>query len=539
MPIDDTERFEIQVQPQNPLYRGTTTGLQTYLGAGAPHYYGVCQTDIDRAIAMGCNIMGLTVTWPGNDSSSYDGALEPDEIVLGNPDLSQHGPGYDGYSAISLARIHSVVDRIENSGLPVLLVTKTCKGGASGYSATYNRWTDSGNTARNEIVDYVYNGTTYQINGYGADYVNLDTQPNTSVPSGRTRYNNFLKLLCDEFPNAGILPHCFPYHMSGSLLSSSNPLLEARWHAYYDSNGAQKSHYDTIRQRDIEKGRPPRLIVLEPLLQGIWIPGTGSTSYVTGGLYWTAGSDSQNGHWNGKIQQPYYNDPLVFYAVNTHNGGDYFGNIAREGIDWDYNMTQFDAQWSGAQWWHQNHQPSNLFNWEYIGLCIREYFHAGSGSEHGGNYTLAERPIDASRIAWVKACFDKAIEYDMGWTYYGLGCSTYTSWRSSEALLEYPQGTGLPPEWIVPDSDGIGLGSWTEIGYILYYYNTLSSAGTYTWLDGSLHTQPELPKDTNPTASTYGKGTRYYLSLCTPRRGPCGTGCYQWSDGTCHSIPEE
>lgn len=41
--IDDTATFEIQVNQQLPLYRGTTTGLQTYLGAGAPHYYGVCQ----------------------------------------------------------------------------------------------------------------------------------------------------------------------------------------------------------------------------------------------------------------------------------------------------------------------------------------------------------------------------------------------------------------------------------------------------------------------------------------------------------------
>ena len=398
MPIDDEKTFTVQIIGAAPPFRGVTAYIMSFRPG---ENYGIDQTDIDRFIRWGCNCVRIPCTWAGLDGSDYSNGLEPDEFVVGNPDTGE------GYSSLSAGRLHSVVDLIEQNGLSVWLGFQPIK--RNPYNDPYDWVQKYGNSF------IVYNEQpTYP--GY----------PQTPLP-GRERYMNFLRWICNEFPNVHIDPWLFPYHMQGNLLP--NPSIEYNFY-----HVTQPDLMQAIRQADIDAGRPPRQIMLHPLIQGLWTNEDGKRR-ITGGLY--------------PGLQPFYpDDPDVFYGFNTHDGDiGNCGGIARVNDRWDYDYDVLNDNWNGAVLFKQNHPTAKLMCQEWIGLVV-----------HPTDIcpTCGERPINQSRVDWVKAMWDKGISLGSSWTYW--------------AYLHQPLPGGGPQ---MPENPLQTDGTENEIAQIISDYNLM------------------------------------------------------------------
>jgi hypothetical protein len=380
----------VNIQPEPTIYHGITLGLMSFR---PDENYGCTQTDIDNFKAWGVDSVGIQVCWAGKDGSDYTNGIEPNENIVGNPITGE------GYSQASLSRLHAVVDLIEANGMYVWLLLQPI---GKGTVDNPDDWAQK----------------------YGNSFITFNEKPTGTPMPGRDRFINFIKLLCNEFPNAGIAPWWFAYHMDSSRLP--NTAIET---AFYDI--CQPAMINAIRETDELAGRLPREIAIYPLLQGIWTNDDG-VKRCTGGL----------------MEQPYYDDEHILYGLNSHDGdAGRWGWIVRENERWNYNMAKFNDQWAGAVYFKERYPEARLVCHEWIGLCIHSYT---------GHTSCGERPINKTRMDWTKAMFEKAIELDMSWTYWGY------------LHQPLPGGPGPSPEDPI-ESDGTP----NEMAYVISYYNKL------------------------------------------------------------------
>ncbi len=340
-------------QQEGFQYRGVHTWVSTFL---PDINYGFNQQDADIMNDWGANCISISITWAGLDHSDYSNGFEPDEQVIGNWQTGE------GYSELSLERLHSYVDMAESNGLKTILVAQP-------------------------ISEHAHDSTTDWAQKYGSDFITFNTQPgNTPIP-GLDRFCNFLKFITKEFPNSAIVPWHFPYH------KDANSVTDEVKEEFYSVT--LPTMLEAIRKVD-----PDRDVFLYPLQQGL--------GYVDGKHTPTAGYNDI----------PYIEgDEHVYYGMNSHDGyinvpeGSRWGHIARVGEQWSYDMEEFNRQWQPAVDFKEKHPKAKLVCTEWIGIAVQP--------DNPICETCGDRPIDQTRLDWSNAMFEKAEELEMSWTYWG------------------------------------------------------------------------------------------------------------------------
>ena len=142
--------------------------------------------------------MEIPINWAGTDDPNYYNGFEPNESIIGNPVTGE------GYSSLSLGRLRSIVNLVQQNGLHVWFNSQPIK---QGTVADAHNWAQQ----------------------YGNSFITFNEQPSGTPMPGRDRYKNFIKYICNQFPGVSIDPWFFPYHKDAARLP--NPTIER---AYYD-----------------------------------------------------------------------------------------------------------------------------------------------------------------------------------------------------------------------------------------------------------------------------------------------------------------
>lgn len=205
----------------------------------------------------------------------------------------------------------------------------------------------------------------------GADYVNLNLV-DVSGSRGRERYCKFIAMLAKRYPDCGIDPWGFPYHMQSTLIT---PEAEATFY-----NLTQPAFITAIR----EANQQP--IILNPMLQGVY-PYRWEEGRVQTGAFVNP---------NFKTQA----DPNILYGCNSHDGKGY-NEIVSEGKAWNYDYEALNRQW----------QPAIDFSKTHAVICIE----TGALIVHS---TVSQRPIEQSRLDWLKATLEILKANNINWFYF-------------------------------------------------------------------------------------------------------------------------
>ena len=191
----------------------------------------------------------------------------------------------------------------------------------------------------------------------GFNYVNLNEKDSAGV-GGRERYVRMINYIAGRFKTCIIDPWVFPGH------GQANVITEESERIFYEVT--QPAFIDAIRSAG--NNQP---IILNPLLQGCYFYG------------WPA--DWSKLKQTGAFESPNFkthSDPNIYYGTNGH---DNYNSLCTGSGNWDYDVDRLREMWQPAVDFATNHKV----------ICVE----FGSLDIHNSR---PERPIDSSRIAWLR-----------------------------------------------------------------------------------------------------------------------------------------
>jgi hypothetical protein len=204
---------------------------------------------------------------------------------------------------------------------------------------------------------------------------------------GREKYANMIERLAYEFKDCdGIIPVWYPYHAIGASASEVN--------TYY--NKTFPLLYQRIRKHT------DKTIIFCPVHQGL-ASGRQTGRYAESYLLNVA-------------NKPPYTDQNMLWMINTHDG--YNGIVG--GCTWDKNMNTFNWHFQPALDFKRTHPNVKFCCIEFSNLAI---YTQGTVIPSSCPYptTLLSpgiRPINSSRLDWVRANMEFMESIDASWWYY-------------------------------------------------------------------------------------------------------------------------
>lgn len=191
----------------------------------------------------------------------------------------------------------------------------------------------------------------------------------------RKRYCHFIWLIAGQHPDVTICPLFFPFHAAPA---SSSDVLQYRTVLF-------PAMATAIR----EKNQEP--IIYAPVHQSLqdWIQTRGYES-LTPDLF-----AEKNLIWN----------------INTHDG---YNNTV-QGESWDEDLTKYDNHFAAIRTWHQRFPSQPIVSIEYSNCAIHSPCSKG----------CQVRPIDPTRLAWVRKNMETMKELNASWFYYNYTPSAF------------------------------------------------------------------------------------------------------------------